>query len=79
VLLWACRHSRAIVVIGGVDVVSRLQVVLRLPRIPRFVLGYAAVVTTVGPFVLPHVQIQCRAFGQNRLLWPGGDCCPKRV
>jgi hypothetical protein len=35
VLLRAGRRNRAIVVIGGVDVVSILRVILRLPRMPR--------------------------------------------
>jgi hypothetical protein len=35
VLLQAGRRNRAIVVIGGVDVVSILRVILRLPRMPQ--------------------------------------------
>jgi hypothetical protein len=38
-LLRVDRRSRAIVVIGGADVVSKLRVILRLPYIPQFALG----------------------------------------
>jgi hypothetical protein len=63
VLLRVHRSSHAIVVIGDVDVVSRLWVVLRLPYIPQFVLRYATVVTVTGPFVLLR-----RATCRNQLL-----------
>jgi hypothetical protein len=39
VLLRVGRRNRAIVVIGGVGVVPRLWVILRLPRIPQIVRG----------------------------------------
>jgi hypothetical protein len=68
VLLRVHRRSRAIVVIGGVDVVYMLRVILHLPRMPRFVFWWAAIVITVGPFVLLHVRIQRRALSRNQLL-----------
>ena len=37
--LRACRRGHAIVVIGGVDAVSRLRVILHLPCIPQIVRG----------------------------------------
>jgi hypothetical protein len=65
----------AIVVIDGVDVVSRLRVILRLPCASRLDIGRSRVVTAVGPFVFLHVRVRCRAKCRNQLLEPVMRTC----
>jgi hypothetical protein len=82
VLLWDVKSICAIVVVGSVDVVSGLWVILRLPYIPRFVLGQDAVVTAVGPLRKPPrsvLTVQNRAQVHRK---PTGDLepfSPRRV